>query len=246
MPSASGWGGFRRIEFRRRAAPSPRWRGWASGDHCPPHRPEPRLSASSQTARWPPKAAGPFLGEEPANGRRAPLAKGRAPGWPSLRGELLRCGRIRTRPRRGSVPRDSWILSEGQARTGRARPDGLQSRFRRPDRVPSLPWCPRFPGGRKNACKSLRRHVPKATPDPGSCSGFSGLRCQIAAPRIRGPCPTPRNQLVSPRLTPLGDSQPRRLESRFPGGILLGRLLRFRSIPWPPAPTGKASCAFRS
>ena len=234
MPSASGWGGFRRIEFRRRAA----------GVRGPRSGVPPRLPGGPEGCRA-------FLREEPANGRRAPLAKGHAPGWPSVRVKLLRCGRIRTRPRRGSVPRDSWILSEGQARTGQARPDGLQSRFRRSDRVPSLPWCPRFPGGRKNACKSLRRHVPKATPDPGSCSGFSGLRCQIAAPRIRrgpprGPCPAPRNRLVSPRLTPLGDSLPRRLETRFPGGILHGRPLRFRSIPWPPAPTGKAFCAFRS
>jgi hypothetical protein len=80
MPSASGWGGFRRIEFRRRAAPPPRWRGGASGDHCPPHRrPEPRLGASSQTARWPPKAAGPFCAKSLPMADARPLRRDARP-----------------------------------------------------------------------------------------------------------------------------------------------------------------------
>jgi hypothetical protein len=53
------------------------------------------------------------------------------------------------------------------------------------------------------------------------------------------------NQPAPPRLTPMEDSLPARLESGFPGGIVAGRLLRVRSIPWPPVRTGKAFCAFR-
>src|SRR6266700_6883771 len=59
---------------------------------------------------------------------------------------------------------------------------------------------------------------------------------------LAGPPPSSpaRNQPAPPRLTPLGDSLLACLESGFPGGIVTGGLLRLWSIPWHPAPTGRA------
>src|SRR3954453_7635288 len=53
-----------------------------------------------------------------------------------------------------------------------------------------------------------------------------------------------RTDHASP-LTWLTDSPPARFETGYPGDIY-GWSVAFRSNPWPPAPTGKASCAFRS
>src|SRR5882672_2552425 len=66
-----------------------------------------------------------------------------------------------------------------------------------------------------------------------------GLRCQIAAPPSRrdrrpGPGRPPRNQPVSPRLTPLGDSCPVSFETGFPGGILAHPSVAFSEYPMAP------------
>ena len=54
------------------------------------------------------------------------------------------------------------------------------------------------------------------------------------------------NHRAPPRLTPLGDSSGRCVLFRVPGWYPVLSSVAFRSIPWPPAPTGKASCVFRS
>ena len=106
--------------------------------------------------------------------------------------------------------------------------------------VPSaLPWGPRFLG--VAAMPALRRHLSKATHDhadvPGlePCRSGRGRRCRAPADRpgtVNAVGEIPRPGLFETRLS--------RWYPRALG------LLRFRSIPWPPAPTGKAFCAFRS
>ena len=93
----------------------------------------------------------------------------------------------------------------------------------------------------------------EATHDFKRCSGFCGepmpRRMRSGGPFPAAPvwayCPA-RDCGPPPRLTPLGDSRRACLKPGSPVVSLAVRLLRSRSIPWPPAPTGKVSCAFRS
>ena len=202
MPSASGWGGFRRIEIRRRADARPLRR-----DTRPVGR-QSELSCSGA------EEYEPDHGEDQYRETRGYCQKGK-----HGRARLGLTGFSRGFDDLIVFPRCHGALASLGVEKTPVSPCGVTSRKQRliPDHVPDFRACD---------VRSPRPRIRRGPP--------------------RGPCPAPRNQLVSPRLTPLGDSLPRRLETRFPGGILLGRPLRFRSIPWPPAPTGKAFCAFRS
>jgi hypothetical protein len=107
--------------------------------------------------------------------------------------------------------------------------------------------CPRFPVVRERLAASrprMQRLIGDDVPALTARKVSPLARDARLAIVPRAPVPTPRS---SGRLTPFRESLPGSLETRFRGGILAGRrLLRFRSIPWPPAPTGKAFCAFRS
>lgn len=87
-------------------------------------------------------------------------------------------------------------------------------------------------------------HVPDLALATSTCGAWQG-QGQAALASCQALVPAPfRTRRI--QLTPLTEFPPRSLETRFPGVILSGRCCVFRSIPWPPAPTGKAFCAFRS
>ena len=155
----------------------------------------------------------------------------------------VRCGKTRTRRRRGSRPQAPSRWQGARAPRDPVRPDVLRSRFRRFGRVVVLPWGPRLPVP-ATPCAACRKQrvIWNDVPAPETRD--------IGPPRPRRPKIPPRNQPAPSQLTPLGDSLSGRLESGFPGGIVTVLACVFVrcvwSISWPPAPTGKAFCAFRS
>src|SRR5882672_10182117 len=114
-----------------------------------------------------PTAAGPFLREEPSNGRRAPLAKGRAPfGGQS---DLSCSGAEEHKPDHAE---DQHRQTGGYRQKGKHRRPGLGlTGFGRG--FDDLVVSSRCHGALasldlgKNARKSLWRRVPEATRDPG-------------------------------------------------------------------------------
>src|SRR5581483_2902282 len=106
---------------------------------------------------------------------------------------------------------------------------------------------PRLGGGFDDPAVLCRRHgdlqsprvlaaatIQEETPDRGRCSGSA-------------PAQTAQGTLDQTRLTPFAESRWRLLESGpFDVILRLSSPVAYRSLPWPPAPTGRVFCGCRS
>jgi len=82
----------------------------------------------------------------------------------------LRCGRTRTRERRGSGPQDPWRPSRARAPMALARPAALRSGFQRSAVAVAMPWRPRFLKGRAGSIARRTQGQRMISDDvPGSC-----------------------------------------------------------------------------
>jgi hypothetical protein len=109
----------------------------------------------------------------------------------------IMCGRIRTRPRRGSILRGRWRRGGEQAPTAQAQPAALRLASRRCGVAVVLPCCPRFPDiAPRPAVRSALGTGSNArfqTMFRTLCTAMSGRRVHSEAPCR---CPRARNPMA--------------------------------------------------